>query len=88
MMRSEDRDMSMQKILVWLAFVSAPSMVLVGYAVYKMKEIFEVKYGVLIDDSLYGFILLFAVYGSTWITSKRLWQAVKGDRTNGVDKKN
>jgi hypothetical protein len=63
--------MSIKKAIVWIIFISCPSIILTGYAVYKIKEVLLIN-GVPINENIYWLILFFAMWAAMWLSSKRI----------------
>ncbi len=64
------------KDILWIMFISAPSVILSGYAVYKLREILFINYGIAINDSAYWPVLFFTMWAVLWLSSKRILKKV------------
>jgi len=71
--------MSLKKAMVWIIFISCPSIILTGYVVYKIKEMLFIN-GVTINETIYWLILFFAMWAAMWLSSKRILKEVFSPR--------
>jgi hypothetical protein len=68
--------MSPVRAILWIIFVSVPSIILAGYAVYKVNEVLLTKYGISINENVYWLTLLFAMWAALWLSSRRILKAI------------
>jgi hypothetical protein len=61
------------KAILWTIFISVPSIIIVGYAVYKVKELLF-QYGFSINENIYWIILFVAMLLAMWISSMRVFR--------------
>ena len=62
---------SAPRIFLWLIFVSAPSILLPAYAVYKGREYLARK-AIDIPTEIYLIVLIAAMLAGYWLSSKKL----------------
>jgi hypothetical protein len=67
--------MWIRKAMLWVIFVSCPSIVLAGYLVYKIKEIL-LNNGVSISESVYWLVLFGAMWAAMYLSSKKLLREI------------
>lgn len=67
--------MSTKKAILWVVFVSCPSILLAGYLVYKIKETL-VTNGVSINENIYWLVLFLVMWLVMFLTSKKVLKEV------------
>tara|TARA_R110000782_G_scaffold252352_2_gene340132 strand:+ start:3710 stop:3958 length:249 start_codon:yes stop_codon:yes gene_type:complete len=72
--------MNAKKSILWIIFISCPSILLAGYVVYKIKEILLIN-GVLINEYIYWLILFFTMWAVMLLTSKKILKEVFSTKT-------
>jgi hypothetical protein len=72
---------NIKKAMLWIIFISCPSILLAGYAVYKIKEILLVN-GISINENIYWLILFFTMWAAMFLSSKRVLKEFFSKDTN------
>ena len=67
--------MNTRRAIVWVAFISCPSIILAGYLVYKFKELL-VNNGIMIDNTIYCLILFLVMWAAMWLTAGKILKAI------------
>ena len=61
--------------LLWVAFVSVPSILASGYVVYRLKE-YLVSQGLLVNQGIYTLTLFVVMWVAMWATSRRARRSI------------
>jgi len=74
--------MSATKIILWVLFISCPSILLAGFVVYKINEKLHDS-GVYIDQNVYLIVLFISMWLAMLLSSKKIFIIVfRRDETN------
>jgi len=59
-------------MILWVVFISSPSIIFTAYLINKLKEILASQYGIFIDQNLYWVILFISMWITMSVTSKNV----------------
>lgn len=73
--------MNIKKAMVWIIFISCPSIILAGYVVFKVKEMLSAN-GILINQTIYWLILFFFMWAAMWLSSRKILKEIFSKEPN------
>lgn len=71
-MREEFSWRKMAYVVAFFFLVTAPSILLAGYGVYRLRSWLAVSYGFVVPDLVYLTIVYLAIVGAAWLSSGHL----------------
>lgn len=69
----------MIRVILWLVFVSAPSILLPAYAVYKARGYFAAALDIEVPQFAYLVVLLAVMVAGYWLSSRKLIKRLRAN---------